>query len=64
MDFHFVCQKVARKQFKMKFISSKDKLVGIFTKALSVKCFELLRTGNRIGPKAHRPTAPIDRTSG
>lgn len=48
----------------MKFISSKDQLADIFTKALSVKRFELLRTGNRTGPEAHRPTAPIDRTSG
>lgn len=64
MDFHFVCQKVARKQLQIKFLSSKDKLADIFTKALSVKRFELLRTGNRTGPEAHRPTAPIDRTSG
>ena len=39
VDYHFVCEKVLRKDLLVKFISSNDKLVVIFTKGLSSSRF-------------------------
>ena len=39
VDYHFVCEKVLRKDLLVKFISSNDKLVDIFTKGLSSSRF-------------------------
>jgi hypothetical protein len=41
IDFHFVRERVARKQLEIRFISSKDQLADGFTKALpTYKCEE------------------------
>lgn len=40
IDFHFVRERVAKKQLQVRFISSKDQLADRFTKALSVQKFE------------------------
>jgi hypothetical protein len=40
IDFHFVRERVVRKQLQVRFISSKDQLADGFTKALPVHKFE------------------------
>jgi hypothetical protein len=40
IDFHFVRERVVRKQLQVRFISSKDQLADGFTKALPVYKFE------------------------
>ncbi|XP_071685432.1 uncharacterized protein [Lolium perenne] len=43
VDFHFVRERVARKQLQIKFISSKDQVADIFTKPLALPSFEACR---------------------
>jgi histone deacetylase 1/2 len=43
IDFHFVRERVKRKQLQIRFVSSKDQLVDGFTKALQVNKFEAFR---------------------
>jgi hypothetical protein len=43
VDFHFVRERVARKQLQIKFISSKDQVADIFTKPLPLPAFEACR---------------------
>jgi histone deacetylase 1/2 len=43
IDFHFVRERVRRKQFQVRFISSKDQLADGFTKALPINKFEAFR---------------------
>jgi histone deacetylase 1/2 len=43
VDFHFVRERVARKLLSIKFISSKDQLADIFTKALPLPLFHACR---------------------
>jgi histone deacetylase 1/2 len=43
VDFHFVRERVARKQLQIKFISSKDQVADIFTKPLPLPAFESCR---------------------
>jgi hypothetical protein len=43
VDFHFVCERVAQKLLSIKFISSKDQLADIFTKALPLPLFQACR---------------------
>lgn len=43
IDFHFVRERVANKQLRIIFISSKDQLADGFTKALAVRLFEDFR---------------------
>jgi hypothetical protein len=43
VDFHFVRERLARKQLQIKFISSKDQVADIFTKPLSLPAFEACR---------------------
>jgi hypothetical protein len=43
VDFHIVRERVAQKQLQIKFISSKDQMVDIFTKPLSLPAFEACR---------------------
>jgi histone deacetylase 1/2 len=43
VDFHFVRERVAKKMLHVRFISSKDQLVDIFTKPLSLPLFEACR---------------------
>jgi hypothetical protein len=40
IDFHFVRERVARRQLSVKFISTKDQLADGFTKALGTRLFE------------------------
>lgn len=44
IDFHFVREKVARGDLAVKFISSKDQVADIFTKALLSGSFQILRS--------------------
>ena len=39
MDYHFVCEKVARGQLVTQFVRSKDQLADIHTKALTKQVF-------------------------
>jgi hypothetical protein len=43
IDFHFVRERVARKQLDIRFISSKDQVADGFTKALPVKNLQEFR---------------------
>jgi histone deacetylase 1/2 len=43
IDFHFVRERVARKQLSIRFISTKDQLADGFTKALGTRLFERFR---------------------
>jgi histone deacetylase 1/2 len=40
IDFHFVRERVMKKQLEIRFIPSKDQVVDGFTKPLSVRAFE------------------------
>jgi hypothetical protein len=40
IDFHFVRERVARKQLEIRFISTKDQVADGFTKALPARQFE------------------------
>jgi hypothetical protein len=40
IDFHFVRERVAKKQLQIRFISTKDQVVDGFTKALTAPKFE------------------------
>jgi hypothetical protein len=40
IDFHFVRERVMKKQLEERFIPSKDQVVDGFTKPLSVRAFE------------------------
>ena len=42
VDYHFVCEKVLRKDLMVKFISSNDQLADIFTKGLPFSRFHWL----------------------
>ncbi|XP_051196547.1 uncharacterized mitochondrial protein AtMg00810-like [Lolium perenne] len=43
VDFHFVRERVAKRQLQIKFISSKDQVADIFTKPLPLPAFEACR---------------------
>jgi hypothetical protein len=43
IDYYFVRERVVNKLVDIKFISSKDKVIGGFTKAWAVKAFEEFR---------------------
>jgi histone deacetylase 1/2 len=44
IDFHFVRERVARKQLSIRFVSTKDQLADGFTKALGTRLFEKFRS--------------------
>jgi histone deacetylase 1/2 len=44
IDFHFVRERVFKKQLQVRFISTKDQLADGFTKALSVGKYELFKS--------------------
>jgi len=44
VDYHFVRDRVAKKEIQIRFISSKDQLADVFTKPLSYSTFALLRS--------------------
>lgn len=50
IDFHFVRDKVARKELQVQFISSKDQVADIFTKGLPTSTFQFLRDKLQIHP--------------
>jgi histone deacetylase 1/2 len=44
IDFHFVREKVARRQLEIRFVSTKDQIANGFTKALGTRMFEKFRS--------------------
>jgi hypothetical protein len=40
VEFHFVCERVAQKLLQIRFVSSKDQIADIFTKALPLALFK------------------------
>ncbi|XP_022154802.1 uncharacterized protein LOC111021968 [Momordica charantia] len=44
IDYHFVREKVVRKDISVRFVSSKDQIADLFTKALSTQAFLSLRS--------------------
>jgi histone deacetylase 1/2 len=44
IDFHFVRERVARKQLSIRFVSTRDQLADGFTKALGTRLFEKFRS--------------------
>ena len=44
VDYHFVCERVLRKDLQVKYISTSDQLVDVFTKSLSTSRFIFLRS--------------------
>lgn len=55
IDYHFVRDKVASNQLQVNFISTKDQIADIFTKALPGPRFEFLRDKLNVVP--HQPCA-------
>lgn len=49
IDFHFVREQVACKNLKVRFISSKDQVADIFTKALAGQAFNLCKHNLNLG---------------
>jgi hypothetical protein len=43
IDFHFVRERVLRRQLEIRFISSKDQVADGFTKPLPVQAFEVFK---------------------
>lgn len=43
IDFHYVCNQVFQKKFEIYFLSSKDQLVDLLTKAMNVAQLTMLR---------------------
>lgn len=48
IDFHFVRDKVARKDLDVRFLSTKDQIADAFTKALTADRFKFLRDKLRV----------------
>jgi hypothetical protein len=44
IDFHFVREKVAKRQLEIRFVSTKDQVADGFTKALGTRMFEKFRS--------------------
>ena len=50
VDYHFVRDQVAEKEIQILFIPSRDQLVDVFTKPLSVASFTAFRFKLRVDP--------------
>jgi histone deacetylase 1/2 len=50
VDYHFVRDRVAKKEIQIHFIPSRDQLVDVFTKPLSVASFTAFRFKLRVDP--------------
>ena len=50
IDYHFVCEKVARRDLDVRFLSSKDQLADALTKPLSSTRFSFLRSKLNVQP--------------
>jgi hypothetical protein len=50
VDYHFVRDQVAKKEIQIRFIPSRDQLVDVFTKPLSVASFTAFRFKLRVNP--------------
>jgi hypothetical protein len=52
IDFHFVREKVSAGALKVRFISTRDQIADIFTKALGKETFDRMKYGlNLVSPK-------------
>jgi histone deacetylase 1/2 len=50
VDYHFVRDRVAKKEIQIRFISSQDQLVDVFTKSLPTASFTAFRFKLRVDP--------------
>ena len=50
VDYHFVCDRVAKKEIQIRFVSSRDQLADVFTKPLPVASFTSFRFKLRVDP--------------
>ena len=50
IDYHFVREKVARRDLDVRFLSSKDQLADALTKPLSSTCFSFLHSKLNVQP--------------
>ncbi|XP_073262717.1 uncharacterized protein [Populus alba] len=50
VDYHFVCDRVAKKEIQIRFIPSQDQLADVFTKPLSAASFTAFRFKLRVDP--------------
>ena len=44
VDYHFVCERVLRRDLLVKYVATGDQLADIFTKSLSTSCFMFLQS--------------------
>ncbi|KAK1420567.1 hypothetical protein QVD17_22267 [Tagetes erecta] len=51
VDFHFVREKVSRRELSVQFISTKDQIADVFTKPLASQRFLLLRSKLQVAPR-------------
>jgi hypothetical protein len=50
VDYHFVCDRVAKKKIQIRFVPSWDQLADVFTKPLPVASFTAFRFKLRVDP--------------
>jgi hypothetical protein len=48
IDFHFVREKVARRQLEIRFVSTKDQIADGFTMALGTRMFKKFRSNLKL----------------
>jgi hypothetical protein len=50
VDYHFICNRVAKKEIQIRFIPSQDQLVDVFTKSFFAASFIVFRYKLRVDP--------------
>jgi len=50
IDYHFIRDRVVKKEIQIRFISSQDQLVDVFIKSLSIASFTAFRFKLRVDP--------------
>jgi hypothetical protein len=50
VDYHFIRDRVAKKEIQIRFISSQDQLADVFTKPLPTSSFTAFRFKLRVDP--------------